>query len=300
MRTLPPPFYRRTAASSAIFLAALLAAACFASRPAAAEDGVSTTEAGATQAAWSEYLRAGRFHVFSDTRVDREAPIWKELESLPERVESALGLPHRPTAFRVYLLRSRTRYQSVVARRFPDGIDRRALYIADGDRHEIFVYRHLEFVTDLRHEAVHAVLHAALPYLPLWLDEGLAAYFETPPGQSPASHPYRRRLRWDWILRRRPDLRRLEQIDDPMKLSAADYRECWGWTFFLLSHPETRDVLQQYLRSITEGQPPGRFSEFLQRRIGDPPAVMMQTIKNPPSAASQRHKWLRWPFGRRD
>ncbi|RMG35750.1 MAG: hypothetical protein D6725_11835 [Planctomycetota bacterium] len=247
---------------------------------------------------WSDYLQAGRFHVFSDSRIDREAPVWTELETLPQRVEETLGLSRQTTTFRVYLLRSRSEFQSAVARRFPDGIDRRALYIAEGDRHEIFVYRHLEFVTDLRHEAVHAILHAALPYLPLWLDEGLAAYFEIPPGQPASAHPYRRRLRWDWLLlRRRPDLRRLEGIDDPMALSAADYRECWGWTFWLLGRTETRKLLQEYLQAIAAGDPPGRFSDRLGAHVADPTAAMMQTVKSPPSPSPRRRLWrIRLPF----
>ena len=35
--------------------------------------------------------------------------------------------------------------------------------------------------TDLRHELTHALLHGVLQDVPLWLDEGLAVYFELPP-----------------------------------------------------------------------------------------------------------------------
>ena len=35
-----------------------------------------------------------------------------------------------------------------------------------------------DFEIDLRHEATHALLHGSLPMVPLWLDEGLAKYFE--------------------------------------------------------------------------------------------------------------------------
>ena len=35
-----------------------------------------------------------------------------------------------------------------------------------------------QFEADLRHECTHALLHAALPYVPLWLDEGLASLYE--------------------------------------------------------------------------------------------------------------------------
>ena len=35
--------------------------------------------------------------------------------------------------------------------------------------------------TDLRHELTHALLHGVLKDVPLWLDEGLAGFFELPP-----------------------------------------------------------------------------------------------------------------------
>ncbi|GIT30210.1 MAG: hypothetical protein Ct9H300mP1_22560 [Planctomycetaceae bacterium] len=34
------------------------------------------------------------------------------------------------------------------------------------------------FPEDLRHEFTHGVLHSSLKRVPLWLDEGLAEYFE--------------------------------------------------------------------------------------------------------------------------
>ena len=47
-------------------------------------------------------------------------------------------------------------------------------------RAAVYAYRHPELPIDLRHECTHALLHANLPMVPLWLDEGLAEYFEMP------------------------------------------------------------------------------------------------------------------------
>ena len=51
-------------------------------------------------------------------------------------------------------------------------------------------YRNPEFGNDLRHECTHALLHAVLPAVPLWLDEGLAKYFEVQRASRAYGHPY--------------------------------------------------------------------------------------------------------------
>jgi hypothetical protein len=53
----------------------------------------------------------------------------------------------------------------------------------------VFAYRGEDFETDLRHECTHALLNAALPVVPLWLDEGLAEYFEVLPQSAIARKP---------------------------------------------------------------------------------------------------------------
>ena len=36
----------------------------------------------------------------------------------------------------------------------------------------------------------HAILNASLRYVPIWLDEGLAKYFETPRGDRATQNPF--------------------------------------------------------------------------------------------------------------
>ena len=64
----------------------------------------------------------------------------------------------------------------------------------------VYAYRHDGSAVDLRHECTHALLHARLPMVPLWLDEGLAKYFEVPAEQRAFDHPYFGWLRWDMRL----------------------------------------------------------------------------------------------------
>ena len=57
---------------------------------------------------------------------------------------------------------------------------RRAFFLAQGSRQVVYTYFNPQLEVDLRHEATHALLHLAIAELPLWLDEGLAEYFEVP------------------------------------------------------------------------------------------------------------------------
>ena len=50
---------------------------------------------------------------------------------------------------------------------------------------KVFAYKSKALPVDVRHEGTHGLLHAALPMVPLWLDEGLAEYFEVP-GRQPS------------------------------------------------------------------------------------------------------------------
>ena len=54
---------------------------------------------------------------------------------------------------------------------------------ASAAREDLLVYTYWgdRIQQDLRHELTHALLHSVLKDVPLWLDEGLAEYFELPP-----------------------------------------------------------------------------------------------------------------------
>ena len=108
------------------------------------------------------------------------------------------------------------------------------------------------FAEDLRHEVAHGYLHAVAPGLPLWLDEGLAEYFEVPRGNSGLNRPHLDLLadmtdHEGW----RPDLARLEQLKNAAAMEQLDYAESWAWVYFLLhSDPPTRELLTNYLADV--------------------------------------------------
>lgn len=227
----------------------------------------STVDA-ADSPAWHTIRRCGPFLVHSQFALDSHAGVLRSLESLPAQFHKTLDLPVTGQPIQVHLLSNRRRYQEHVRPRIPDGFKRRALYLKDKDRGYVFAYRHNGWSEDLRHECTHALIHNALPYLPLWLDEGLAEYFEQPVSTTTGSHPHLGRLRWSMRLGWSPSLKRLESRRNFQSMTARDYREAWAWVHFLLhGPPPARRALAEYLTAIRNNKPPGRFSRFLEPRL---------------------------------
>ena len=64
------------------------------------------------------------------------------------------------------------------------------MFVQDRGVEQVFAQWGPDFRIDLHHEGTHALLHASLARVPLWLDEGLAKYFEVPPAQRANGNPY--------------------------------------------------------------------------------------------------------------
>jgi hypothetical protein len=99
-------------------------------------------------------------------------------------------------------------------------------------------------------------LHGSVASLPLWLDEGLAEYFESPHEPGGANREHLSLLMSDekepWV----PDLVRLEGLADVRQMSPRDYREAWAWVHFLLQGtPENRERLREYLSDLRTSAP---------------------------------------------
>ncbi len=109
-----------------------------------------------------------------------------------------------------------------MSRYHPEFPDRRAFFVEGDTQLDIYAYWGDRVAEDLRHEVTHGYLHTMVPHLPLWVDEGLAEYFEVPRGQQGLNPPHRdmllqaaREQRW------RPDMQRLEQLTIPERHDSA-------------------------------------------------------------------------------
>jgi hypothetical protein len=134
----------------------------------------------------------------------------------------------------------------------------------------VFAFQGNDFEIDVRHECTHALLHAWLPDVPLWLDEGLAEYFEVPRGKRAEHNPH-----WAVVAAlvksgQQPRLDELESLENLDDMGRDEYRDAWAWVHFMLHGPrEASEELLRYLDELHAGSQPGRLGERLRRRFPD-------------------------------
>lgn len=235
---------------------AIIAAVCLFALPLGAASG------------WLEERELGPFVIRSEFALRDVAELVSDLGDLQADIERQLGLTCEPQEIQIHLFRSRFTYVDYVSKRVPDGTKRQALFVQGTDAGRVYAYRHRGLDTDVRHETTHALLHTALPYVPLWLDEGLAEYFEVSPGLREKQHPHHRdiklAIRFGW----KPGLERLEAKREMLDMNAKDYRDAWAVIHFILhGPPAAREALADYFREIHSGAAPKPLSQHLRRRI---------------------------------
>ncbi|NIP68670.1 MAG: DUF1570 domain-containing protein [Planctomycetales bacterium] len=192
--------------------------------------------------------------VYSDFEVPQKHRLLDELNGLRAVVAAELQLPASDEPVHVYLFKTPRRYQAFMQRHFGDYPQRRALFVETDTQLNVYAHWGDHVAEDLRHEVCHGYLHAALAGLPLWLDEGLAEYFELDRGREGfhAEHLASLRkllVREDWL----PDLARLEQLQTIAQMEQLDYAESWAWVHFLLkTEPQRREILLNYLRDLPQ------------------------------------------------
>jgi hypothetical protein len=218
-----------------------------------------------TFAAENQWLVQEQFETFSllaDFRVDA-TEIQTQFKELTSELSDAIGI--RPTGepIQIVLFESRKSYLAYLGSAVPLSRDRRAVFVRKGSLTSIYCYRSDALMADLRHEMTHALLHQHLQFLPLWMDEGLAEYFEEAPLRR-ASSPRTKSVRWKAAVGWSPDLERLEKISVAGEMNSTDYQDCWALCSFLLNESnESRASLCSYLQLIHDGNAPPRFSEYL-------------------------------------
>lgn len=204
----------------------------------------------------------------------------RELGDLQSDLHETLGLEFRERPVEIHLFATKWSYQRYVADRVPGGEKRQALYVPGQDAGRVYAYRHRDLDTDVRHEATHALLRNALPYVPLWLDEGLAEYFEVPRAARQHNHPHRKSLQWAIRFGGKPRLETLEAKRQLLDMGGKDYRDAWGWVHFLLHGPaEAREELTAYFADIQSGREPVPLSQRLKRRLPDLEQRVLQHLK---------------------
>jgi Protein of unknown function (DUF1570) len=230
------------------------------------------------------------FHCDFDLPSDHR--LIREVTSERDEVYHTLGLPWSDEPIQVYLFGDKEDYGQYLARQFPSVPSRRAFFVETDT--ELAVYAHWSdrVAEDLRHEVAHGYLHAAVPNLPLWLDEGLAEYFEVPRGQAGLNRPHLQLLR-DMMEHEgwQPNLPRLEHLSSAQEMQQLDYAESWAWAYFLLeSDPEDRALLSAHLAELRDQGSAEPLSTTIATRHADPNKALVSFLAALPQEGTPTHR----------
>jgi hypothetical protein len=213
---------------------------------------------------WIDRCEYGPFQCVAAFPLAPLAPVFEELSQLEHELQRTLGLPPAQARVEVCLLRDEASHQELLEQLYPRVPYRRALYVLRGRQASVYAYQHPELAVDLRHECTHSLLHANLPTVPLWLDEGLAEYFEMPENQRAFDHPHLAALRWNMRLGMFRTIESLEAANDLSDMGGVEYRFSWAWVHFMLHGPvAAHRALVQFVADIRRGSPAGRLSTRL-------------------------------------
>jgi hypothetical protein len=174
--------------------------------------------------------------------------------ALRSEVTQALELPTSDEPIHVYLFENEAKFRAYIGSRLVDFPDRRAFFIKNDTTLMVMAFWGDRVAEDLRHEVTHGYLHSVVPAIPLWLDEGLAEFFEVAPGENGVNASHVRLLAESYRSGRwQPDLTQLEKVHDNADLTQLQYAEAWLWVHFLLkSDAHSNKLVCQSLKQIRE------------------------------------------------
>lgn len=242
-------------------------------------------------------VRASQYAFTTDFELDANDPVVQDLVGLRQAVHEVLQFPLGHEPIRVVIFENQQRYHEFLGMNFPELPARRAFFVKqNSDELAVFAYRGETLLEDLRHEASHALLHSSLKVVPIWLDEGLACYFEVGPEANGVNSRHvvglRSRASAARAVGSSYNLQRLELLTNLWQMTADDYRESWLWVHFCLHHsPATRQALLDHLTMLRRGVPDTlaarlqRLNLNLDRELELHLASLIETVGDRPSPA---------------
>ncbi|MEA1950173.1 MAG: DUF1570 domain-containing protein [Planctomycetota bacterium] len=193
--------------------------------------------------------------VHSDFELPANHRLLDDLIARSGDLSRELSLPSSDEPIHVYLFEDSQQYNSFMRVRHPNAPPTRAAFHETDTRLQVYAHWGDRVAEDLRHEVMHGYIHSVVPNAPLWLDEGLAEYFEVPRGTGGLNRTH---VAWlashlragDW----RPDLDRLERLSPAEGMTRGDYAEAWAWVHFLLQSKDRtrRELLGNHLRRLRQ------------------------------------------------
>ncbi|MBQ9372894.1 MAG: DUF1570 domain-containing protein [Thermoguttaceae bacterium] len=190
----------------------------------------------------------------SNFPLDEIGGLQAEITQLQLDLVGYLNIPKSTEPIELCLFRDTQSYTDFIRAVFPGApLDRPALYVKDSGPGVLMVQRDGNMIVNIRHEMTHAYLNASLKHVPIWIDEGLAKYFETPPGERGFRNPYLKDVeaKASGLFSSPPSLSRLEKLTRVDQMRSREYREAWSWVHFMIHYShDTHVVLANYLRSL--------------------------------------------------
>lgn len=214
---------------------------------------------------WVVTQTIGNARVYSQVPVNTPA-LRSHLNNVAREFKTITKLADEPPTVEIVIFRTPTAYRNHLRGKIGQLGNRRAIFYRNGDVFQVYAIAHSQLTTDIRHEYTHALLHYNLPYVPLWIDEGMAEYLETPQ-QHRAGASRLKAVRWKARTGWSPKLPQLERIPSAEAMTSDNYRDSWAWIHYLATHSDdSRQHLMSFLQAIDSGAAPGNFSEYLSKR----------------------------------
>ncbi len=230
---------------------------------------------------WADVRQVGRFQLRANFALDGHERLIGELEQLDRDLQSNLACQATAEPIHLILFRDQESYAHYLKRYFDGAPVRRALFIKGSMPGWVFAYLNADFEVDLRHETTHAILHGQLPKVPLWLDEGLAEYYEVASDKRIYEHPYLSSTRWEARFYRVASLKQLERLDDVTQMGKEDYRAAWSWIHFMVHGPRAaHQELVAYLAELRGNKNPGSLRDRLYAAIPDLDRQYLKHFRN--------------------
>jgi hypothetical protein len=226
-------------------------------------------------------LRVGQLVVNCDFPLSPEHRVLTDLQQLRTRISEELALPPGGEPVEVFLFQTPRSYQTFLKAHHPTVPDRRALFVESDTHLRVYAAWGDRVAEDLRHEVSHGYLHALVPDIPLWIDEGLAEMFEVRADERGLNRPHVEHLlaahrAGVW----RPDVARLALTRSLDEMQQTQYAESWGWMHWLLnSTPQNRALLQGYLDSLRNRRNPLPLNEVLLKQNPEAPKELISHLE---------------------
>ena len=214
----------------------------------------------------------------SDFPLPEQHRLIEELLLARSQVSEKLGLSPGDEPIHIYLFADEASYYDFLQLRFPGFMNRRAIFVETDVSLSVYAHWGDHVAEDLRHEVVHGYLHASIPNIPLWLDEGLAEYFEVARGRHGLNQAH-----LDYLNQRNQpfsDLARLEQLTSAAELTQEDYAESWAWVHFLLESTDDKAaVLTDYLADLRQGNTEPTLNVRIRKRLSTPELTLAEHLQ---------------------